>query len=184
MSVREWVELCSSEDFRAPGVHEVGPRSQRGGNGPTVRTRRSKKKSGPVKPAPTGSGAVSVKEEPMDDSHQFGEAEPSSHAVATPPLSSATPHRAENVSHTVDEKPKTRGKRTQTKEQREAIRAHDLTFVDRFEPHKDWLPPATQASDYTVDFCQELERTYWRNLGIGRPAWYGADSQGTGIFLI
>lgn len=192
MSVREWVELCDSEEFRAPGVHEVGSRSQRGGNGSTTRTRKPKKKNGSVKAMSTGPGTTSIKEEPTDDLHHVSEAGLSSSAVITPPVSSivtrsneaSARHRTKSVSNAVDEKPKTRARRNQTKEQKEANRARDLAFVDDFEPHKDWLPPATQASDYTVEFCQELERTYWRNLGIGRPAWYGADSLGTGIFYL
>lgn len=31
---------------------------------------------------------------------------------------------------------------------------------------------------YTVDYCKEMERTYWRNLTFSQPM-YGADMQGS-----
>lgn len=194
MTVREWAELCSTEEFRAPGVHEVGSRSQRAnGNVPVTRARKTKKKNGTIKAESTGPDVVTVKEEPVDDRPQFSEVGTSGPATITPPRSVVATnsseerarHKTRGVAETsADEKPKARGRRNQTKEQKEANRARDLAFVDEFDPRKDWLPPGTKPSDYTVEFCQELERTYWRNLGIGRPAWYGADSQGRWIIAI
>ncbi|KAG2135583.1 JmjC domain, hydroxylase-domain-containing protein [Suillus cothurnatus] len=68
----------------------------------------------------------------------------------------------------------------QSREVREAERsAKDAAFLKTFDPHKDWLPPCTTADDYTVEFCQKLERQFWRNCGLGKPAWYGADTQGS-----
>ncbi|KZT01645.1 uncharacterized protein LAESUDRAFT_815724 [Laetiporus sulphureus 93-53] len=83
-----------------------------------------------------------------------------------------------------EEKPRSKGKRaTQTREAREANLAEraakDKAFLETFDPHSDWLPPNTTPFDYTVDFCRELERRYWRNCGLGKPAWYGADMQGS-----
>lgn len=80
---------------------------------------------------------------------------------------------------------KSKGKRkrtTQTRQAREASLAEraakDKDFLDSFDPHSDWLPPNTTPFDYTPEFCRELERRYWRNCGLGKPAWYGADMQG------
>lgn len=83
-----------------------------------------------------------------------------------------------------EERPKIRGRRNaQTKEAREAAMAEraakDEAFLENFDPHSDWLPPNTTSFDYTPEFCKELERRYWRNCGLGRPAWYGADMQGS-----
>ena len=79
--------------------------------------------------------------------------------------------------------PKRKGRRNpQTKEVREAALAEradkDRAFLEVFEPHKDWLPKNTSNADYTPEFCKELERRYWRNCGLGKPAWYGADMAG------
>ena len=65
MSVREWVELCNKEDWRAPGVDDVGlhhaPR-----NNPTSRPRRGKKKADAT-PGPDAADFVQVKAETVDD---------------------------------------------------------------------------------------------------------------------
>lgn len=79
---------------------------------------------------------------------------------------------------------KGKGKRVaQTRAAREASLAEravkDKAFIDVFDPRKDWLPPNTKNEDYTPEFCQKLERQYWRNCGLGKPAWYGADMQGS-----
>ncbi|OSD00357.1 hypothetical protein PYCCODRAFT_1437481 [Trametes coccinea BRFM310] len=81
-------------------------------------------------------------------------------------------------------KPKARGRRApQTREAREALMAEraakDREFLESFDPHTAWLPPKTTAASYTTEFCKELERRYWRNCGFGKPAWYGADMQGS-----
>jgi hypothetical protein len=83
-----------------------------------------------------------------------------------------------------DEKVKAKSKRVaQTRAAREASLAEktalDATFIEGFDPHTGWLPPNTSPTDYTPDFCQKLERQYWRNCGLGKPPWYGADTQGT-----
>ncbi|KAI0325141.1 hypothetical protein GY45DRAFT_1356889 [Cubamyces sp. BRFM 1775] len=83
-----------------------------------------------------------------------------------------------------DVKPKAKGKRApQTREAREAMMAaraaKDREFLESFDPHTAWLPPKTTSTSYTTEFCKELERRYWRNCGFGKPAWYGADMQGS-----
>jgi hypothetical protein len=57
--------------------------------------------------------------------------------------------------------------------------ALDEAFWETFDPVVDWLPPNTSPHDYTNEFCAKLERKVWRNLGLGRAAWYGAGSAGT-----
>jgi hypothetical protein len=42
-----------------------------------------------------------------------------------------------------------------------------------------WLPSQTTPADFTPEACRTLERKFWRQLGMGEPAWYGADLQGT-----
>ncbi|KAI0667355.1 hypothetical protein C8Q78DRAFT_1147524 [Trametes maxima] len=83
-----------------------------------------------------------------------------------------------------DVKPKSRGRRApKTREAREAMiteRADkDREFLRSFDPLTAWLPPKTDNASYTTEFCKELERRYWRNCGFGKPAWYGADMQGS-----
>ena len=163
MSVREWVDLCRTDDLRAPGVQEVGKRRRRRDSDiPVARSRRTKMNNEPA-------GPTAITAKLHDQGHRSDT--PSALSVITPLSHSAT-------ICPVDKKPKLHSRRNQTKEQREANHARNVAFVDSFDPEKDWLPPDTMPSDYTVEFCQELERIYWRNLGLSKPAWYGADSQG------
>ncbi|KAF8910264.1 JmjC domain, hydroxylase-domain-containing protein, partial [Mucidula mucida] len=73
-------------------------------------------------------------------------------------------------------------KRPKRSDNQAAKHARDSDFLQTFQPHIDWLPPGTTSDDYTPEFCQELARQFWRNCGLGKPAWYGADSQGSSLF--
>jgi len=187
MSVREWVELCNKEDFRAPGIREVNlaqrtapimsrPRIQRRGKrkGETL----SLETPGPVTD-------VQVKDEPRDDVSMSEEISPQPQCISNQeePLPSSSTKGVTKRAKVKDE-PMSRPKRVYpSREVREANladrTARDRTFIDVFEPHSAWLPPDTKSEDYTPEFCHQLERRFWRGLGLGgKPAWYGADTQG------
>jgi hypothetical protein len=174
MSVREWVELCSKDEFRAPGVFDVGLTS-RGAN-VAVRSktqRKGKQKAGTVESEPAGPADV-IKQEPSDEC--LG----SPHSEGTLATTAGSSRRKKPSKN---ENPKPRAKRAgPTREAREASLANraalDRDFIEDFSPHKEWLPSNTESTDYTPEFCQKLERQFWRNCGLGKPAWYGADSQG------
>ena len=177
MSVREWVELCNKDEFKAPGVFDVGLTS-RGANIPVKSKiqRKGKQKAGTVEAEPAGPAGV-IKEEPLDDCSPSAATPPHEATLATTAGSS----RRKKASK--DENPKPRAKRAgPTREAREASLANraalDREFIEDFSPHKEWLPSNTEPTDYTPEFCQKLERQFWRNCGLGKPAWYGADSQG------
>ncbi|KAI0819764.1 hypothetical protein BC628DRAFT_1400914 [Trametes gibbosa] len=221
MSVREWAEMCATEDLRAPGVDEVGLHARAANGGARTRPRRGKKQraSETVEPEQREGLAVVIKreEEEIDE-------ETAAKALISPPNSNRTLSPAEQVEeaprpeaqtlsaesakgrHPLAEeeeedededakhaeggqdeeevKPKARGRRSgQTREAREAMiaerAAKDRQFLETFDPRTAWLPPKTTSSSYTAEFCKELERRYWRNCGFGKPAWYGADMQGS-----
>jgi hypothetical protein len=199
MSVREWAELCAKDEFRAPGIDEVGLHARSA----NVKPRAKKGKRKVVKAEAVGpeQDTMVIKEEPVDELSPlvpmvYGDAgsnynpivlsPPDSVATSVSPAdrgsdkTGAVPAETEEV---VDEKPKAKGRRVaQTKEAREANLAEravrDAEFLETFDPHIAWQPPNTKPTDYTPEFCQKLERQYWRNCGLGKPAWYGADSQG------
>ena len=183
MSVREWVELCSKDEFRAPGVFDVGLTSR--GTNITVKSktqRKGKQKARTVN-AETAGPAIVIKEEPLDEC--LGSV--TRQSAATPPNSEGTPAVTAGSSRrkklTKEENSKPKAKRAgPTREAREASLANrtarDRDFIEGFSPHREWLPPNTEPTDYTPEFCQKLERQYWRNCGLGKPAWYGADTQG------
>ena len=200
MSVREWAELCSKEEFRAPGIKDLSLHS-RSRNAPAPRTtRRGKKKidRGSTEVAdleaeestPKEVNVVKIEEGIKADvvSPPNSTGDPETPALAdaeqarnSEPFSAESPGADESVEG--DDKAKGKSKRaTQTRASREAQLAEratlDAKFLETFDPHKEWLPAETESTDYTPEFCQKLERQFWRNCGLGKPAWYGADTQG------
>lgn len=218
MSVREWAELCSKEDLRAPGVDDMGLHARATNGSARTRTRRGRTKTRePATAEPEMTPEIRVKEEHMEDEGvnigQIDENERFKTPALTPPrdFTSSTPvpgdtqsaadpngqttdlpsSRQASVAVTEDfgdqEDVKPKRKRNVPKEVREAHMAERLSkdkqFLEGFDPHSDWLPPNTTGFDYTPEFCKELERRYWRNCGLGKSAWYGADLQGEHLLI-
>jgi hypothetical protein len=187
MSLRQWVDLCADDVLRAPGVKEVGVHVGRAAPPPpkprATRGRAKKDGAANATPAPTDEAPAldpspskpqsPVKAEPEDDG-------PS--AMPSPPRSDhdgrGTPAKDDDVT---DGAKKRRGRMTKEEKEAQAAASAELdeAFLETFDPETDWLPPETAPEDYTPEFCRKLERQYWRNLGLGRPAWYGADTAGT-----
>lgn len=190
MSVREWAELCSKDEFRAPGVDDIGLHARSANIKP--RTKKSKKKVDTVK-TELADVEAEIRDDPDDDDQDItrpilhceqscAASPPDSAMDASPPtpISEAGPGSADpEVIAETKPKPKRVG---QTREAREASladrAAKDLAFLETFSPQEDWLPANTKPSDYSPEFCQKLERQFWRNCGLGKSAWYGADTQG------
>ncbi|KZP12459.1 JmjC-domain-containing protein [Athelia psychrophila] len=194
MSVREWAELCNKDEFRAPGIKDLGLHS-RSQNAPKPAARKTRKKvdRGSADAAePEVEGDTKVDQEQEQPSKASG-------AVASPPISNDNPATPQPVAEDDVEganadspsaegeigggkKPKAK-RVAQSRAAREANLAErtqqDASFLEEFDPEGDWLPPNTVASDYTPEFCQKLERQFWRNCGLGKPAWYGADTLGS-----
>ncbi|KAF9530073.1 JmjC domain, hydroxylase-domain-containing protein [Crepidotus variabilis] len=188
MSVREWAELCAKEDFQAPSINDVGLASRHGPVPSKPRnTRRTKSKA-----EPNIDSTIEVKE--LNDINSLDAAD-AMQSVPTPPRSEGSPSLPAalpvsrkgkgKVKKEVKEEPKPRAKRVHpTREAREASladrAARDRAFLEDFDPSRAWLPPDTKVDDYNSEFCQQLERRFWRGLGLGgKPAWYGADTQGS-----
>lgn len=203
MSIREWAELCNKEEFRAPGIHEIGlhARSTGGASRPARKARPTAPSHKVESAEPEEPPAFAIKEEHGEEARRDYMSPPPSvgdprtptaggdHPLLSPGNEGDDAGGEDESDHLVDvdadqleEKPKQKGKRSQTREAREAQLAQraakDAAFNQVFDPDKDWLPPGTTSDDYTTEFCQKLERQYWRNCGIGRSPWYGADSQG------
>ena len=225
LSVREWAELCARDDFRAPGVEEVGPHARANNAGARARTRRSRRNatagveardSETAEPEPVHA-TIDVKHEDDDERvppdpasslisppHSNRALSPVDNDAEKPPQSKSTSpapnptasdprhplaqeeEEEEEVKDVAraetDIRPKKKGRATQSKEVKEAQLAEnarkDREFLESFDPRTSWLPPKTQPSSYTKEFCKDLERQYWRNCGWGKAPWYGADMQG------
>lgn len=175
MSVREWAELCQKPEYAAPGIGKAGERTIAPGT-PMTKSKVSHRMNKPKAPIsemhPLRSASnVTVASPPNTTST------PSSPAVGTVELSPLEPEPAALAS---PKKPKRIGPTKQERDARDAERhREDIKFLDTFNPETSWLPAGTANSDYTAEFCQKLERQYWRNGGLGRPPWYGADTMGS-----
>jgi hypothetical protein len=179
MSLREWVDLCDQDDYRSPGVKDVGLPTERAPR-PRVQHRTHRKHKAPAESTP-------VKSEPPEDTQVS--------SIPSPPHSeregSDTAVKDEKDNKDNDDKedreevqaPRRRGRGRPTKEEKETLAAEgaelDRQFLEDFDPRQDWLPRDTKPEDYTPDFCRQLERQFWRNCGIGKAAWYGADTAGS-----
>lgn len=168
MSVREWVELCRKEEFRAPGVDEVGLHAR------SIIRPKTKQPKTTTKARPVPKELIPKSEE-LDCLLE----QPQHTDRATSIVEAGEKKEQENVKQKA-------GRINQSRLVRQANLAHrlqmDNEFLESFDPHQDWLPPDTMATDYTQEFCQKLERQYWRNCGLGKSAWYGADTQGKPMF--
>ena len=185
MSVREWVELCNKDDFRAPGIREVSLASRTVPVAARPRVqRRGKRKAESVNADGSGPVVQELQDENTQNEHAAQDIQtPPPAPVKEEPEPSSSKVASKKANATKDG-PKPRAKRVHpTREAREASladrAARDRAFIDVFDPHSAWLPPDTKVEDYAPEFCHQLERRYWRGLGLGgKPAWYGADTQG------
>lgn len=56
----------------------------------------------------------------------------------------------------------------------------DAQFLETFDPKTSWLPSGSAAEEYaSLEFIDALERSYWRSVGVGKEAMYGADLPGS-----
>ena len=183
MSMRDWAELCTREEFRAPSANGTGlyhPRSEGRAKAP----RKSRQKS--VLQEPTTPHDVTPfvnRDHDHDDTVlQDGVSNPVRNSLRTEDLSALGSTPAPE-----DHEPKRKGRRVITREEKEATMAEkaaqDAAFLESFDTKTGWLPPNTRPEDYTPEFCKELERQYWRNCGLSKPAWYGADMQGMSVHI-
>ncbi|GMK54594.1 hypothetical protein CspeluHIS016_0111800 [Cutaneotrichosporon spelunceum] len=52
-------------------------------------------------------------------------------------------------------------------------------FYETVDFKKDWLPAGTSQDDFTVSGCANLEKKFWKSIGMARSSWYGADLAGS-----
>ncbi|KAJ7652264.1 JmjC domain, hydroxylase-domain-containing protein [Mycena rosella] len=149
MSVREWAELCAKDEFRAPGVDQVGVHNNPSAQ-PALRSRKKKLRGKDPEP--------DVKPEPTDDRPDV--------AMASPP-NSASP----DPEDTKPDDSKPRNRRVERADK-------DTSFLDTFGPHTDWLPVGTTPGLHHRVLRKARARLL-AQLWLGKPAWYGADTMGS-----
>jgi len=184
MSMRDWAELCARDEFRAPSANGTGLYNPRG-EGRTKPPRKTRQKSVLQEPATPRDVTPVV-------THNHDHDDPTLHdGISDTGRDFLQPEHLSTLGNTPaleDHEPKRKGRRAPTREEKEASLAEkatkDAAFLESFDIKTSWLPPNTRPEDYTPEFCKELERQYWRNCGLGKPAWYGADMQGAFVHII
>ncbi|KAH8104448.1 hypothetical protein DFH11DRAFT_122040 [Phellopilus nigrolimitatus] len=179
ISSREWAKLCAKDEFRAR--HRRG-RLKAAGEHANRKLRRSKRGAG----AENMEVEVEVEEVVV---REEGEDEPSlvaehNHSEVVPdadtPLPTPNVDPDADFDESEDSMPAPRNRRVQTRADCEAVLSKhaelDKAFLETFDAAGHWLPRNTSAVDYTPAFCATLEQRYWRNCGLGKPPWYGADT--------
>ena len=182
--MRDWVELCARDEFRAPSANGTGLYHPRG-EGRTKPPRKTRQKS--ILREPTTPRDVT----PFVNHNRDRDDPMLQDGISNTVRDLLQPEDLSTLGGTPvpeDHEPKRKGRRVPTREEKEASMAEkaarDAAFLESFDTKVDWLPPNTSPDDYTPEFCKELERQYWRNCGLGKPAWYGADMQGTSVHNI
>jgi len=184
MSMRGWAELCTRDEFRAPSANRTGLYHPRG-EGRAKAPRKTRQKSILREPAiPHDVIPFVHHNHDHDDTMLQNGISDTVHDSSQP----GEPPTLGSMPTPEDHEPKRRGRRVLTREEKEASMAEkaarDAAFLESFDTKTSWLPPNTQPDDYTPEFCKELERQYWRNCGLSKPAWYGADMQGTSVYIV
>lgn len=157
--LKSWIR-----SYSYPGPKDAELRKRGNPAGPSTRTNKRRKVAGSGStPAPSEPGvdeAEVVKQEdgtttmPMELDEVGDKATPTA-AASDRAASSAPSTAAETKTESTD------------------------PWYDTFNPHTDWLPNETKEEDYTEDGCRNLERKFWRELGLGEACWYGADMKGS-----
>jgi len=183
MSMRDWAELCTRDEFRAPSAKGTGLYHLRG-EGRAKAPRKTRPKAILREPTTPHDVAPLVHHDHNRDDTTLQD------GISDTVHDSSQPEELRTLGTTPtpeDNEPKRKGRRVLTREEKEASMAEkaaqDAAFLETFDTKTSWLPPNTRPEDYTPEFCKELERQYWRNCGLSKPAWYGADMQGTSVYI-
>ena len=190
LSVREWYEKSQDKRFAGPGPNDLDPTLDR--DSAALKERRKKveaearMKKAEAKDKRRAAAAkkgmkVEVKTEeeainegaletevsshdapPKDESHS----QPPDFTADMPPLDPSTKNSS----------PSTNGDSAKTPDsETDPV----VDWYSHFDPSTAWLPKDTAQEDYTPEACANLERKFWKTMGLGEPSWYGADLQGT-----
>ena len=189
MSVREWAELCTRDDLRAPTITEAQggrrhapmstrPRPKRGQDSEGAEEQQPELPEGSVDDHEDSKAEGSTPNTTVDDDVDTPMEENKTDGAVDPAASLPTPPHTTTPSDALPSTPSTTPAKRSTTERKEAKDALDAAFLATFDPHTDWLPRDMTAQDYTPEFCRTLERIYWRNCSLGKPPWYGADMKG------
>jgi hypothetical protein len=127
-------------------------------------------------------GSSTAKLEPAEEEEEEDLLEEGAKSLPTP--SGTVPDSPGESHDKPDEKGDEKADATASSRSRKRARLEarilkDEEWLKTFDPETHWLPLGLTSEDYTHEFCQLLEKVYWRSCGLqGKKPMYGADLEG------
>lgn len=125
--------------------------------------------------------SIKAKSEPPEDEDEdeAAEDEKGIKSLPTPPGTVADSPGESHDNKTDEKADAAATARSRKRARLEERHAKDEEWLKTFDPATHWLPPGLKAEDYNPEFCQLLEKVYWRSCGLqGKKPMYGADLEG------
>lgn len=188
LSIHQWFDKCSQRDFATPNPKEVDRTTDRDSREFKEWQKRQKEEVKAVRAAKKEKRIAAVKR--REERLAKAESEVKSEEIEELAINEANEHDSssfdhphspkgeddvpalENSSHTSHSTPE------QITTPRSETQPLD-PFYENVDLKKDWLPEGVEASDFTVRACANVERKFWKTIGMGRSSWYGADLAGS-----
>lgn len=204
-SIKEWYNKCNQPDFKTPNPKEGDrtlDREKKDANWrrqqaaalkaekaakraaalkrKEERDRKKAEEEGRVKVEDKSAPATPVKA--AQDSSSF-HTPPGQHADDDLPALETSSHTSHSDAEPLATTPAANSPDASTAPQNHDAKAPQLPPVDPFydtaDFKKDWLPEGVTQDDFTVAGCANMEKKFWKTIGMGRSSWYGADLAGS-----
>ena len=209
LSVKEWFEKCNNGKFKGPGPKDVdmtldrdsaAVRTKRAEEAKETKRKkdvmREKRKAAMARKAErkakqeSGACSATRDEETTEtttaatDQHE-DDVDPTSLDLIENSVPALDPSSHHSPQSSTEESAKTPDSNHAALPDPAINETHDHPsdpvgdWYKNFNPNRAWLPNDTSPEDYTPEACANLERRFWKTMGLGEPGWYGADLQGT-----
>lgn len=173
LSIHEWFDKCAQKDFATPNPKEIDRTTDRDSRESKEWQKHQKQQVEAAKAAKKEKRQAAARR--REERAKKGQSEAQSTADdATHPDSDTEAQddvpALETSSHTTHSTP-----------ERIATPGSEALdpFYETVDLKKDWLPEGVETADYTVQGCANVERKFWKTIGMGRSSWYGADLAGS-----
>ncbi|BEJ16489.1 hypothetical protein CspHIS471_0510940 [Cutaneotrichosporon sp. HIS471] len=192
LSVKEWFNKCSHDDFLTPDPRQGDRTVDRDSKDARAWQRE---RVAAIKAGKLAKREAALKRKQKRDAKKAEEqaaadcANPDSSSFRTPPRSQNSDDDVpglENSSNTSnsDGEPiatpelSSPANRSSRREPEAKLSPVD-PFYETVDFKKDWLPAGATQDDFTVSGCANIEKKFWKSIGMARSSWYGADLAGS-----
>ncbi|TXT11970.1 uncharacterized protein COLE_02380 [Cutaneotrichosporon oleaginosum] len=192
LSVREWFNKCAHDDFKTPDPRQGDRTVDRDSKDARAWQRE---RAAAVKAEKSAKRAAALKRKQERDAKKAeekknAEGAKDSSSFRSPPAGQVGGEddipALENSSHTSHSDgepiatpegtpPAERGAKRDMEEKLPPVDP----FYETVDFKKDWLPAGATQDDFTVAGCSNIEKRFWKSIGMARSSWYGADLAGS-----